>query len=206
MNTPQKVMLSLHLHTGETGRATGPGSQHLAPPRIKLAGIDPVLARDPRQGDMRRQALLHDRLLLFPRPATPPLNPGDHLDPGGTSGHTSARMTTCMCARGGGRRQIVVHRRVVQVHHHDTRTSRDREHKQCDGETTLTNNIVEQDHRRIKRLTRPGLDFGGFWTARRTLAGMEAMAMVRKGQVRNISGSDIRGQAFFIAELFRIAA
>src|SRR3954464_6331833 len=43
------------------------------------------------------------------------------------------------------------------------------------------NNIVEQDHRRVKRLTRPGLGFGGFWTARRTLAGFEAMAMIRKG-------------------------
>jgi IS6 family transposase len=32
------------------------------------------------------------------------------------------------------------------------------------------NNIVEQDHRNVKRLTRPGLGFGGFWTARRTLA------------------------------------
>jgi IS6 family transposase len=32
------------------------------------------------------------------------------------------------------------------------------------------NNIIEQDHRRIKRLVRPGLGFGGFRTARRTLA------------------------------------
>src|SRR5690348_4186933 len=34
------------------------------------------------------------------------------------------------------------------------------------------NNRVEQDHRRIKRLTRPMLGFQGFWTAKRTLAGM----------------------------------
>ena len=68
------------------------------------------------------------------------------------------------------------------------------------------NNIVEQDHRRVKRLTGPGLGFGGFWTARRTLAGYEAMAMIRKGQVRNISGSDIRAQAEFIAGLFQVAA
>ena len=68
------------------------------------------------------------------------------------------------------------------------------------------NNIVEQDHRNVKRLTRPGLGFGGFWTARRTLAGYEAMAMMRKGQVRNISGSDIRAQATFIAGLFPVAA
>jgi transposase, IS6 family len=44
------------------------------------------------------------------------------------------------------------------------------------------NNIVEQDHRRVKRLVRPGLGFGGFHTARRILAGYEAMAMIRKGQ------------------------
>jgi transposase, IS6 family len=68
------------------------------------------------------------------------------------------------------------------------------------------NNIVEQDHRRVKRLTRPGLGFGRFWTARRTLAGFEAMAMTRKGQVRNIGGHDTKAQATFIAELFQPAA
>jgi transposase, IS6 family len=68
------------------------------------------------------------------------------------------------------------------------------------------NNIVEQDHRRVKRLTRPGLGFGGFWTARRTLVGFETMAMIRKGQVRNIGGDDIQAQATLIAELFQMAA
>jgi transposase-like protein len=68
------------------------------------------------------------------------------------------------------------------------------------------NNIVEQDHRRVKRLIRPGLGFGSCYTARRTLAGMEAMAMIRKGQIRNIRGNDIRAQSTFIAELFEIAA
>jgi transposase, IS6 family len=68
------------------------------------------------------------------------------------------------------------------------------------------NNILEQDHRRVKRLTRPGLGFGGFWTARRTLAGFEAMAMIRKGQVQDIGGSDIRAQAAFVTGLFQIAA
>jgi transposase-like protein len=68
------------------------------------------------------------------------------------------------------------------------------------------NNIVEQDHRRTKRLIDLGLGFGGFWTAQRTLAGYEAMAIMRKGQVRNIGGSDIRAQAEFIAGLFRAAA
>ena len=68
------------------------------------------------------------------------------------------------------------------------------------------NNLIEQDRRLLKRLTGPGLGFGGFWTARRTLAGYEAMAMIRKGQVRNIGGSDIRAQAEFIAGLFQVAA
>jgi len=68
------------------------------------------------------------------------------------------------------------------------------------------NNILKQDHRRVKRLVRPGLGFGGFHTARRTLAGYEAMAMVRKGQVRNIGGRDMQAQASFIAELFQVAA
>ena len=68
------------------------------------------------------------------------------------------------------------------------------------------NNIVEQDHRRIKRLVRPGLGFGGMRTAQRTLAGYEAMAMIRKGQVWDIGGRDIRAQATFIAGLFGLAA
>jgi transposase-like protein len=68
------------------------------------------------------------------------------------------------------------------------------------------NNIVEQDHRRIKRLTGPGLGFGGLWTARRTLAGFEAMAMIRKGQLKRIDGNDMRVQAIFVAILFQMAA
>ena len=68
------------------------------------------------------------------------------------------------------------------------------------------NNIVEHDDRNVKRLTCPGLGFGSFWTARRTLAGYEAMAMIRKGQVRNIGGCDIKAQAKFIAALFEVAA
>jgi transposase, IS6 family len=68
------------------------------------------------------------------------------------------------------------------------------------------NNIVEQDHRRLKRLIGPALGFGGFWTARRTLAGYEALAMISKGQVRNIGGNDIRAQAEFIAGLFQLVA
>ena len=68
------------------------------------------------------------------------------------------------------------------------------------------NNIVGQDHRRMKRLRRPGLGFDSFRTARRTLTGYEAMTMVRKGQVRRIDGRAIRAQAAFVAGLFDVAA
>jgi transposase-like protein len=43
------------------------------------------------------------------------------------------------------------------------------------------NNVIEQDHRNIKRLTKPMMGFGSFKTARRTLSGIEAMSMIRKG-------------------------
>ena len=68
------------------------------------------------------------------------------------------------------------------------------------------NDIVEQDHRRIKRLVRPGLGFGGLRTARQTLAGYEAMAMIRKGQVREIGGCSMQAQATWIANPFEAAA
>jgi IS6 family transposase len=68
------------------------------------------------------------------------------------------------------------------------------------------NNIVEREHWCVKRLINPGLGFGSFRTARRTLAGYEVMAMIRKGQIRNISGGDITVQAEFIAILFQFAA
>ncbi len=45
------------------------------------------------------------------------------------------------------------------------------------------NNIVEQDHRAIKRITRPMLGFKSFCCARILLAGIEMMHMIRKGQL-----------------------
>ena len=45
------------------------------------------------------------------------------------------------------------------------------------------NNIVEQDHRAIKRITRPMLGFKSFRTARNVLAGIELTHMIRKGQL-----------------------
>ena len=50
------------------------------------------------------------------------------------------------------------------------------------------NNIIEQDHRRIKRLTRPMLGFKNFHAAQWTLAGIEVMAMIKKGQMKTSVG------------------
>jgi len=44
------------------------------------------------------------------------------------------------------------------------------------------NNIVEQDHRFIKRIIKPMLGFKNFYSASRTIAGIESMHMIRKGQ------------------------
>ena len=44
------------------------------------------------------------------------------------------------------------------------------------------NNIVEQDHRRIKFRLQPMLGFKSFYNARRVIAGIELMQMIHKGQ------------------------
>ena len=45
------------------------------------------------------------------------------------------------------------------------------------------NNIVEQDHRAIKRIVRPMMGFKSFHCARVLLAGIETMHMIKKGQL-----------------------
>ena len=47
------------------------------------------------------------------------------------------------------------------------------------------NNIVEQDHRAIKRIIKPMMGFKDFRCARIILAGIEVMHMIRKGQMRD---------------------
>jgi IS6 family transposase len=68
------------------------------------------------------------------------------------------------------------------------------------------NNLIEQDHRFIKRLVKPGLGFFSFQTAWRTLQGYEVMKMIRKGQVQDVNKGNITGQVAFIASLFGVAA
>ena len=71
------------------------------------------------------------------------------------------------------------------------------------------NNLVEQDHRRIKRRikrrTGPMLGFQSFGTARRTLAGVEAMAMLAKGQVRAVPANDMPAQRALVHQAFGLA-
>ena len=50
------------------------------------------------------------------------------------------------------------------------------------------NNILEQDHRAIKRRVKAKRGFREFHSARRTIQGYEAMHMIRKGQARWVSG------------------
>jgi transposase, IS6 family len=68
------------------------------------------------------------------------------------------------------------------------------------------NNVIEQDHRFIKKKVRASQCFKSFHTAERTLEGIEMMNMMRKGQVKRLAGSDAQGQAKFVAALFGIAA
>ena len=67
------------------------------------------------------------------------------------------------------------------------------------------NNIIEQDHRGIKRLVKPGMGFGSFNTARRTLKGYEIMNMLRKGQVEKVEKGAVKERVKFIAEIFGVA-
>ena len=68
------------------------------------------------------------------------------------------------------------------------------------------NNLIEQDHRFIKRLTKPGMGFFSFETAWRTVQGFEVMNMLRKGQVQGVNKGAVQGQAALVARLFGVVA
>ncbi len=55
---------------------------------------------------------------------------------------------------------------------------------------TYLNNIVEQDHRGVKRVTRPMLGFKSFAAAQDTLVGIELMHMIKKRQMRVEAGEE----------------
>jgi transposase, IS6 family len=68
------------------------------------------------------------------------------------------------------------------------------------------NNLIEQDHRFIKRRVNPRLGFFSFRTAGRTIKGYEAMPLVRKGQIEGVGKGDVEGQVRFVESLFKVAA
>jgi transposase-like protein len=68
------------------------------------------------------------------------------------------------------------------------------------------NNILEQDHRAIKRRVNAKQGFGEFQAARRTIQGYEAVHMIRKRQIRWVAGDDLPRQIEFIDHLFDLAA
>ena len=65
------------------------------------------------------------------------------------------------------------------------------------------NNIIEQDHRSIKRIINPMLGFQSFQSANKTLKGIEAMNMIKKGKVNNLNYS-VLNEVKYINQLFNI--
>jgi IS6 family transposase len=68
------------------------------------------------------------------------------------------------------------------------------------------NNVIEQDHRTVKKRVWLAKGYGSFQSAWRTLQGIETVHMIRKGRVRWLAKGDAVGQAHFIAKLFGLAA
>jgi transposase, IS6 family len=68
------------------------------------------------------------------------------------------------------------------------------------------NNIVEQDHRTVKRRTKLAMGYGSFRTAWRTLQGIETMHLIRKGRVRRVPKDDVAAQIRFLHRLFGLPA
>ena len=64
------------------------------------------------------------------------------------------------------------------------------------------NNLVEQDHRAVKRITRPMLGFKTFRCARILIAGIEVMRMIRKGELGAIRDKDSPATSQFYALSF----
>jgi IS6 family transposase len=68
------------------------------------------------------------------------------------------------------------------------------------------NNVLEQDHRFIKKRIAASLWFRSVGGALNTIAGYESMHMIRKGQIRWLAKGDVVGQIRFIHHVYGIAA
>ena len=84
-----------------------------------------------------------------------------------------------------------------------------KEHNKLPEKTELRqvkylNNIVEQDHRAIKRIIKPMMGFETFTSASKTIQGIKAMNMIRKGQV--LDNKSVLFEVEFVNQLFGIAS
>ena len=70
-------------------------------------------------------------------------------------------------------------------------------------QTRYLNNIIEQEHRSIKQIVNPMLGFQSFRSANKTLKGIEAMNMIKKGQVNDLNYS-VLNEVKYINQLFGI--
>ena len=78
-------------------------------------------------------------------------------------------------------------------------------HRSCRHRTRpYTNNRIESDHRAIKRRLRAMQGPRSALTARRLLQGIEAVHMIRKGQVLGITRNNLLGQAWVFGPLLGI--
>lgn len=64
------------------------------------------------------------------------------------------------------------------------------------------NDIIEQDHRAVKRITKPKMGFKAFCAARNVLAGIELVQMIRKGPMIIANGVQIA----FAGQFYALAA
>jgi transposase-like protein len=122
----------------------------------------------------------------------------------------AAKLFLQLALRSGAR----IRPRVINVDGHQAYAHAIAELK-CNGELgrrcryrrcPYLNNVVEQDHRFIKKRIAASLGFRSVQGALNTIDGYEAMHMIRKGQVRWLSKGDVLGQRAFIHSLFGIAA
>lgn len=68
------------------------------------------------------------------------------------------------------------------------------------------NNIIEQDHRFVKKRVIASQGFRSATGALSTIAGYEAMNIIRKGQIRWLPKGDVAGQKCFIERTLGVAA
>ncbi len=64
------------------------------------------------------------------------------------------------------------------------------------------NNIVEQDHREVKRITGPILGFKSLWSARIIIADIATVHLIQKGQMNSPVGATLSEHSSFTASQF----